>query len=222
MEERTFSRSGALILILAAAMILTAVIGTSAVTFARYRTTLDKDALRLNMKYAFASDAVFMAAAEKQDDNIVMADPDEEGSFPKTTGLEFIGRDPESGKSVYQTNFILTNARSADEVTPYSQDASVEIFVSSGIADPTGTVIRLVSGVNTFVAYPTAVEVGSALYEAYGPGWIYRFRNPAGESVTWPLEGGVLGSIPMEITVWTDTEFPASFIVTASGAPAGE
>ena len=74
-------------------------------------------------------------------------------------------------------------------------------------------------GQNNYTASPFAIIEGMVDYETYGPGWMYRFYNEAGEELSWPFVGGILQTREFTLTVTGQSEAVAALRLNAYASP---
>ena len=216
--ERGRSRRAAAIRFISAAVILlltsAVVVGTS---YARYRTRVNA-ASQIDLEYGFAPDSIYLLAEGKDDNGQYTGSPVADGNnehYLAPGDWTLIASD----RTVYQMRMLLSNEKVIGHPAEYGQTGCIEIFATAGIPGADDLIIQLGTEGGTFTASGTRVQEGSSVYEAYGPGWIYRFNNISGEPITWELQGGKSVMIPIEITVWGEFDYPGAFTVIATGIP---
>lgn len=204
------------ILIAAAITLLTAAIAIG-VSYARYRVRFSA-ASQLELQYGFTADSIYLLA-EGQDENgeYTGAPVAEDGAEIYSAPGDWTMLSNE--KDIYQMRMLLSNEKIIGSPSQYDQTGRIEVFVSAGATDQNELIIQLKTDSGTFLASGSEVEEGSSLYQAYGPGSVYRFVNSSGEPITWRLAGGVSTAIPIEITVWGTFDYPGAITVVATGVP---
>lgn len=120
-------------------------------------------------------------------------------------------------KTEYSLSFLLSNAASSTSVAQYDETCMIEVFVTDGA--PSAFTVKLAADGTERTGIPETVTEGSALYQAYGAGRVYRFLNAAGEPYTWDLPGGSAAFIPMTLTASGNGADHAALTVIASGIP---
>lgn len=119
----------------------------------------------------------------------------------------------ESGE--YNLDFLLANGTGKDNVCAYDQTASIEIVATAGVENPENIQLELSVGANNYTAVATEIEKDSNLYTMYGPGWIYKLYNNAGEELSWRLIGGKFNYQKMSIKVTGSSEYPVGLSLIA-------
>ena len=115
--------------------------------------------------------------------------------------------------------FEISNGISEEEYCSYSQIATISLFATVGLENPENFKVILKDGELNFEAVCMEVTEGSKLYSAYGPGWVYRFYNKAGEELKWQLVGERLSSRQMMIVIEGSSELPTALHLIASAKP---
>ena len=115
----------------------------------------------------------------------------------------------------YNLEFLLANGTEKDNVCAYNQAASIEIVATAGVEKPENIQLVLSVGSNNYTAVATEIEKGTSLFTMYGPGWIYRFYNKAGEELSWKLIGGKFNYQKMRIKVTGSSKYPVGLSLVA-------
>ena len=115
--------------------------------------------------------------------------------------------------------FVLSNGTEKDQHCTYDQIATLEIFATVGVENPQNIMVTLYDGGNTYTGSCSEVVKDSTMYAMYGPGWIYRFYNEAGEEVNWMFSGTQLINRQMFITIEGTSNLPAALNLIASARP---
>lgn len=115
--------------------------------------------------------------------------------------------------------FVLSNGTEKEEHCTYDQIATLAMFATVGVENPENFVITLHDGGNTYTGSCSEVIKDSTMYAMYGPGWIYRFYNEAGEEVSWMFSGTQLINRQMFITIEGTSALPAALNLIASASP---
>lgn len=118
----------------------------------------------------------------------------------------------------YNLDFLLANGIGKDNVCAYDQVASIEIVATAGVEKPENIQLVLSVGANNYTAVATEIEKDSSLYTMYGPGWIYKFYNKAGEELSWKLIGGKFNYQKMSIKVTGSSEYPIGLSLIAKSS----
>lgn len=71
--------------------------------------------------------------------------------------------------------------------------------------DPEKTLTLTVEGV-TYTAAVSPIVQGTALYAAFGDGWVFRFLDVDGNELNWNLEGGALSYTEMTLCLEGEAE----------------
>lgn len=127
--------------------------------------------------------------------------------------------DAEATKEEYVMKFKISNGASADDYCTYDQIVALSLFATLGLEDPDDYTITLTDGEMVYNAEWFEVKEGSNLYTLYGPGWIYRFYNGAGEEASWYLPGGRLVERELSVTIVGASKMPAALSLIASAKP---
>lgn len=115
--------------------------------------------------------------------------------------------------------FVLSNGTSAEDYCTYDQMASLAVFATIGVENPENLMMTLYDGGAGYMASCSEISEGSAYYNMYGPGWIYRFYTEAGEEVSWHFPGIQRISRQMYITITGTSELPANLSFITSAKP---
>lgn len=164
---------------------------------ARYEESQSKEVV---LEYKAKTDQVYIRSIEELDS---------EGTEDAVTEEE----------NVYVMNFELSNGTSAEEYCSYDQIAALSLFATVGLENPENYTLTLTDSGLTYSASCFEVVEGTTLYSLYGPGWVYRFYNAAGEELTWTLPGGQLINRQMTLTVTGTSELPVALSLIASAKP---
>ena len=122
----------------------------------------------------------------------------------------------EEGVGRYSVTFLLANTNKATVLAAQPQTAKLELVATVGIGSPTALEVTLVNGGNSYTAVPTEITEGSTWYNEFGPGWVYRFYNTAGEELSWNLRGGVFAYHEMTLIVSGDNNNDAALPLLAT------
>lgn len=210
------SISGKISILTAAALIiaLAAVIATAA-TYAHYRSVY-RSAGSLGLRYDYSSTGIWMVAAALDGSGDPTGQPiSVNGEYILPGGWTKTSEDGDE----YKVSFLLSNEKRYDSPADFDQYGYIQVFVGEGAGSASAlTVVAEVNGIS-YRGAASAVTQGTALYEAYGPGWIYEFKNGS-ERVSWLLTGGVSEKIPVTLTVSGTSGYPVSVNVIAAAKPA--
>ena len=114
-----------------------------------------------------------------------------------------------NGNGQQTLNIVIGNS-SLTEISRDDQTARIRAIVSLGVWDgDEDLTLRLtapIPGTNPVeyqVVDGTAIRISeqSPLYTTFGEGWVFRFFGADGKELSWPLEGGTLSVVPMDLTV---------------------
>lgn len=188
---------------------LTMLIGTA---FSRYRVS---NYAALNMSTSYSSNGIWLWSS--YNDEYSEENAENEDSPDKYLDLQ--GWTSTDGSN-YTLDFLLTNEGNDQRPADFSQNATIDIFVSEGIGVASNLTVTLTTGSETYTAAAAEAVEGSTAYSAYGAGWIYKFVNKNGQPVTWLLKGQSASTIPMTLTVTGEGVEPASISLIATGMPA--
>ena len=213
--KETEARRTAHLTAVAAVVLAIAALLAIGVTFGRERRARSQP---VNYKYDYSSDGVHLLTPETDD----RGDPTDEpatdaNGYVVPGGWTLSDVVPDTGKNVYQKSFLLTNYVDTDPDAVYTSDqkAGIELFITSGAAND-DTTVRLTVGGHDFIGVPVEPDEGEQTYRSYGPGYISRFTDAAGDPMTWDLKGGVRSALLMTVTVWCVAEYPAAMYLIAS------
>lgn len=135
------------------------------------------------------------------------------------TDTEITGDSELEEENVYEMYFELSNGISSEDYCTYDQIAALSLFATVGLKNPENYTITLTGSGLTYTASCFEVVEGTTLYSLYGPGWVYRFYNKAGEELTWELSGSQFINRQMKLTVTGTSELPAALSLIASAKP---
>lgn len=159
--------------------------------WARYEENVSKE---FQMKYQAKTDQIYMKSIE----------------LPQNLDVS---------EDAYVTAFEISNGTSAEEYCEYSQIAEISLFATIGLENPENYKIVLNDSGQNFEASCTEAVKGTKLYSMYGPGWIYRFYNEAGEELSWMFPGGKHYVRTFTITIEGSSELPTALSIIASAKP---
>lgn len=160
------------------------------VSLARYENTIPKE---VDLEYGSYQEQVFIKAA------------------PET------GEETQEGKK--RMDFILSNGNSEGDHCTYDQTASLCLFVTLGAESPENYQVTLIDGKVVYESQWFEVAEGSSLYRVYGPGWLLRFYNSAGEEASWNLSGKKYVNYQMYIQMEGNSGYLTRFELMASAKP---
>ncbi|MBR6916878.1 MAG: hypothetical protein IKN38_01720, partial [Clostridia bacterium] len=105
------------LLITAALIVFITAAAAIGVTLARYRSTA-RSVGEMTMEYSFSSDSIRLLSRKIEDGNVTdEPETDEDGNYLPLGGWSAIYE----GGSVYQLNFLLSNAKGEDDVAAFAQ-----------------------------------------------------------------------------------------------------
>lgn len=176
---------------------LSAVLAVSP-AFARYRTVLDP------FSYAFQA---------KKADNIYLWSGKTDSGYTPLSGAWTVTAQGS------ELPILVTNGTGADHARD-DLTISIRVAATEGIQAGNNLNLSLRAGEETYTGYPTAIDPGTAFFEDFGAGWIYRFLNTDGEELTWELEGKKLSEFSAILTCGGSVPLDESMVqiqVTAVG-----
>ena len=183
---------------------LAALMIASLVSFgAAYARRLDEDDKTLGFDCGFSSGTI----------RLLDPTPDGEGNYKALSGWTSV-----SGE-VSVIDFLLADFSDKADPAPFDQYAYITVFTSSG-AEAGDISVSLEAPGFEVIPEVSACIPGSALYEQYGAGNIWRFRLADGSLASWYFRGGVASSVEMKLTVTGVGDLPAAVAVIADGVPA--
>ena len=214
---RNGKRSVKTTMLYAAALVLTVAtviaIGTA---YAHYRS-ICKSVGSLELKYDYSSNGIWMLASDTDVSGVPTYEPVlNEGMYELPGGWTTVSEQ----NGIYTLSFLLSNEREANSPADFDQYGSLQVIVGRGaLSSSTMTVSANVNGA-VYNAVVSEIEEGTSLYEAYGEGWIYEFKNRNNERASWYLPGGVSAQIPVTLTVSGSSGYPVSVNLVATAKPA--
>lgn len=154
----------------------------------------------LNMRYRDRSGRIYLRSAKTDENGAVIVGEDGilnllETWQPKVDENGLVKED------TWQLDFLLTNGTTLKEYCTYDQKATLFLVATEGLKDPNNLVITLTDGNLEYTAKAEAIGKDSVQQRVYGPGWIYRFYNTAGQELNWDYEGGQLICRKLSLTV---------------------
>ena len=168
-----------LALLLCAAFLVTST-GTA---FARYRTEREKN----------------ITFEVREPERICLGTLAEDGSFAVT--------DPvwKTVDDVHQLDLAVANGNSADDYSRQDQIFYFRLIGSAGLED-TKVYLHLPAEDSSaeetkLLATASPIVEGTALYHAYGAGWIYTFQDTEGEELSWTLAGSEFQFVSLTVTI---------------------
>ena len=202
-----------LILYAAAALLIVAALTAVGVSYARYRRSINSVGT-LTMGYGYSSDSIHLLDQGK-DGGVLNGTPveGEDGKYNAPGSWSYVS----SGNSIYEISFLLSNTVEKGKAAAFDQYGYLEVFVTEGMSGD--VTIQLAADTGTYLATAETVAEGSAFYEAYGAGRIFRFKDKNGAPIGWLLPGGKDAFVPMTLTVWGTSADPAAVTLIATGTP---
>ena len=180
-----------LIVLLPCCLMLILVLGTA---YARFEENIKK---QVQFTYQAASEQIYITTIESSE-----------------AALSTV-----QNENTQVVEFLLSNGTDEEKYCTYDQFATLAMVATVGLENPENFVITLHDGGNSYTASCQEVSKGSNMYAMYGPGWIYRFHNEAGEEVTWNFSGTKLISRQMFITIEGISTLPTALNLIASARP---
>ncbi len=172
----------------------------------------------VTLRYGGNSNQIYLLSAQRDEEGELILS---EGGYVLDAG-DWVPLQDEQGKDIPNTRsltFLLANTNHYEVLAAQQQTARLELFATAGVADPSALTVTLEQGGSLYTAIPTPVEEGSTWHKEYGPGWVYRFYNAAGEELFWVLRGGVFAAYEMTLTVAGTSQSPAALTLIASAEP---
>lgn len=191
-------------------------------TQARYEKTMQAE---LTFQYQNEVGLVYLLSSEKDANGEYVTDTN--GDFIPPGSWDVL-EDGETGTdggsdtgttSVYQLSFLAANGKNVDIPCEQDQRVNLAVVATVGVVKPENLMIVLTDGQSSYTAIPFAITEGMADYETYGPGWMYRFYNEAGEELSWPLVGGVFQAREFTLTVTGQSETVAALRLNVYTSP---
>lgn len=170
-------------------------------TFARYRTDSEADlALRVQ-----ATSYVYVGGVFN-------------GEFTAGSGNWQVN---EEGKP--QLQFMLSNQGTADTPALADQEVWLRVLVSEGIGNERLQLILTTPDGENIMGTPVPIGTTTPLYQQFGPGWVYTFRDANATELTWELTGGDRSELTMTLTANGDFIPDTTLIqLQATGRPAND
>lgn len=123
---------------------------------------------------------------------------------------------PENTRVIH---FMLTNQDEEGGYCTYDQVATLSLHATIGTTAPENFKVTLTDGETVYNARYEKVVAGSTLESQYGPGWLYRFYNEAGEELSWYFAGGQSVAREMTMTIVGKSELPTKIDLMVSARP---
>ena len=203
------------IFILLIVLLFLVTVGVST-TQARYEETIQAE---LTLQYQNEEGLVYLLSSEKDANGEYVTDTDGNFSSPRSWDvLEEAGADGKSdtgAASVYQLSFLVANGRNKTIPCQRDQRVNIAVVATVGVVKPENLMIVLNDGQSRYTAVPFALSEGMIDYEIYGPGWMYRFYNEAGEELSWPFMGDIFQAREFTLTVTGQSETVAALRLNA-------
>lgn len=106
-----------------------------------------------------------------------------------------------------ELSFAVSNGTSHEDYAKESQQVYIRLFAALALQYTEGSMPVTLSvteedgSVNLYSGTARPIVEDTPLYETFGPGWIFLFRDEYGDEVSWPLEGGRLSALSASLTV---------------------
>lgn len=106
----------------------------------------------------------------------------------------------EGADGTYSLDFAIGNS-DGDTVSEEPQAVSLRLIASGGITVnmDTALFLYLPEEGTAFQGSAQQIAEGTPLYNSFGPGWVFQFRDGEGEELSWSLEGGSLSYISAQL-----------------------
>lgn len=158
-------------------------------TLARYRVENEKTIL-------FEPRAPIAAALGKMDENGVFVPTNELVWTPQTDGtkkLTFAVSNYIAGDTCQEEN-LLVRVRLVGSLAAWSEEETASFTLTDKTVLEEGAP-------RNYTAQVMRIPQNTALYHAFGDGWVFRFLDESGEELAWTLEGGVLSCVELDVTM---------------------
>lgn len=176
MNQRKSYISPWVALLLAAVVVLGCILAAAGVTYARYRT-------------GSTFDRIFSV---RESGTVLLGKMDENGAFLQEQSTW------QTVDGITSLDFAISNGTDAENWSKVNQQASIRVLAGPGTWDNS---LTLTVGEINYVAVPTAIKEGSALYRSFGEGWVLQFLDEQGNELSWPLSGEGWSTISMKLTL---------------------
>ena len=173
-------------------------------TLARYRVDQEKEIL-FTPKNPLTVAIGVMTKGEAEEE----AAFDPNGAIVWTEQTVTGGEESAETKNVYVMNFALSNYLDKDKF--HQEDLEVRVRLVGSLdawnPDAEGS-LTLTDGVlledgtpREIVATVTEIPENTAMYHAFGVGWVFQFLDESGRELTWTLKGGQLSCLELKLTL---------------------
>lgn len=176
MNQRKSYISPWVALLLAAVVVLGCILAAAGVAYARYRSNN-------------AFDRIFSV---RENGTVLLGRMDETAGFLQEQSTW------QTVDGITSLDFAISNGTDAENWSTVNQQACIRVLAGPGTWDNS---LTLTVGEVSYVAVPTAIKEGSALYRSFGEGWVLQFLDEQGNELTWPLSGEAWNAIPMKLTL---------------------
>ncbi|MBQ7646833.1 MAG: hypothetical protein IJS94_06150 [Clostridia bacterium] len=201
----------------ALALIISACLLTG-VTFARYRS-IYRSAGTVEMQYNYSNTGIYMLSPSSDENGEPTPVPslnETEDAYLKPGNWTLVSED----NGEYKLSFILSNESIPSAPADFDQTGYLQIFITEGIVSSSAITVTLECEGTAYTAVGSPVEEGTPAYNAYGPGWLYKFYNVSDEETGWFLKGGIATDILMTLNISGAPEYPAAVTLKALSRPA--
>ena len=110
-----------------------------------------------------------------------------------TDSLAFQSETPESLTLRSDSGWLTQGSVSAlsftlENTTQQLETGKIYLLASQGIQSGSNLQMILTCEENQYTAVAQAIKKGSALYQSFGAGWVYRFVDEQGQELLWPIQ----------------------------------
>lgn len=142
------------------------------------------------------------------------------GNISESGEYEALSDWKSSSDGEYGLDFLLANGNSKDNICSYSQNVSLQVVATLGVEKTENIQLILSVDSEEYTAVATEIKKDTNLYNMYGPGWVYKFCNKAGEELSWKLIGGKLNYKEMSLKVKSNSSYPINLSLITNSTQA--
>lgn len=117
----------------------------------------------------------------------------------------------------YKLDFVISNSESPENYCGIDQNVSIIVFCGEGLENSDDLIITLDTGSDIYTAVPEKIAEGSAAYNSYGNGYLYRFYDVSSNELSFVLPGNMLSNRRMTLGVSGTVNYPTLIRMIASG-----